>query len=61
MVEEPELTALQEHYLGCPSCAGRAEECAAYVDRLRVPSRAWTVWFVVPCSSNANDGPGQNF
>jgi hypothetical protein len=33
--EESELAALEEHLLGCPSCAERAEESAAYVDLMR--------------------------
>jgi hypothetical protein len=33
--DEVELSALEEHYLGCPECAARAEEAAAYVDTIR--------------------------
>ena len=35
MVEEPELTALEEHILGCPACAERAEQSAVWVDSIR--------------------------
>lgn len=34
--DEAELAALEEHYLGCPECAERAEEAADYVDTIRV-------------------------
>ena len=33
--DEEELAALEEHYLGCPECAKRAEESADYVDAIR--------------------------
>jgi hypothetical protein len=33
--DEAELAALEEHYLGCPECAKRAEESADYVDAIR--------------------------
>ena len=33
--DEAELAALEEHYLGCPECADRAEEAADYVDLIR--------------------------
>jgi len=32
---QAELAALEQHYLGCPECAERAEEAADYVDALR--------------------------
>jgi hypothetical protein len=35
MVKGRELVSLEEHYLGCPECAERAEEAADYVDALR--------------------------
>jgi hypothetical protein len=35
VVDEAELAALEEHYLGCPECAKRAEESADYVDAIR--------------------------
>jgi hypothetical protein len=34
VVDEAELAPFEEHFLGCPRCAERAEE-AAYVDTLR--------------------------
>ena len=33
--EGPELEQLEEHFLGCPECATRAEEVADYVDLMR--------------------------
>jgi hypothetical protein len=38
MVVEPELTTLEEHLLGCPACAERAEQSAAWVDAIRAAS-----------------------
>jgi hypothetical protein len=35
VVDEAELTTLEEHVLACPECAGRAEQAADYVDTLR--------------------------
>jgi hypothetical protein len=35
VTDEAELAALEEHYLGCPECAERAEESAQYVDTMR--------------------------
>jgi anti-sigma factor RsiW len=35
VTDEEELAALEEHYLGCPECAKRAEESAQYVDATR--------------------------
>jgi hypothetical protein len=35
MVVEPELTTLEEHLLGCPACAERAEQSAVWVDAIR--------------------------
>ena len=35
VTDEDELAALEEHYLGCPECAKRAEEVAGYVDAIR--------------------------
>lgn len=35
MVQEPELTGLEDHLIGCPRCALRAEESASYVDAMR--------------------------
>ena len=35
MVEEPELTVLEEHLLGCEACAERAEQSAVWVDAIR--------------------------
>ena len=35
MKDEADLAALEEHYLGCPECAERAEEAADYVDANR--------------------------
>lgn len=32
---ETELDLLEEHLLGCPKCAERAEKSAAYVDAMR--------------------------
>ena len=32
---EAELARIEEHYLGCPRCAQRAQEAADYVDALR--------------------------
>jgi hypothetical protein len=40
MVEEPELTALEEHLLGCADCAGRAEQSANWVDAIRAAAAA---------------------
>jgi hypothetical protein len=34
MAEEPELTAIEEHLLGCP--AERAEQSAVWVDAIRI-------------------------
>jgi hypothetical protein len=31
----PELEALEEHLIGCPTCVERATEAAAYVDTIR--------------------------
>lgn len=36
VVDEAELTTLEEHVLACPKCADRAESAAEYVDMLRV-------------------------
>jgi hypothetical protein len=33
--DEEELAAIEEHYLGCPECAKRAEESTGYVDAIR--------------------------
>jgi hypothetical protein len=35
VTDEPKLAAIEEHYLGCPECAKRAEESAGYVDAIR--------------------------
>jgi len=35
VVDEAELTAVEEHLLACPECAERAEQAAQYVDTLR--------------------------
>jgi hypothetical protein len=35
VTEEPELARIEEHYLGCPECAERAEQIAGYVDATR--------------------------
>jgi len=35
VTDEEELAAIEEHYLGCPECAKRAEESAGYVDSIR--------------------------
>ena len=35
VTDEAELALLEEHLLGCPACADRAEESAAYVDVMR--------------------------
>ena len=35
---EADLALLEEHYLGCPECAERAEESADYVDAMRAGS-----------------------
>ena len=35
VTDETELAAFEEHYLGCPQCATRAEEAADYVDSVR--------------------------
>ena len=34
IVDEVELAPLEEHILGCPECAERAEQAAEYVDTL---------------------------
>jgi anti-sigma factor RsiW len=34
-VSEAEEAAIEEHYLGCPACAERAEAAADYVDAIR--------------------------
>lgn len=36
MVREPELTALEQHIVGCGECAQRAEDAQDYVDAMRV-------------------------
>ncbi len=33
--DSPEEVALEEHLLGCPECAARAEESDVYVDAIR--------------------------
>jgi hypothetical protein len=35
VVDQAELAPLEEHYLGCPQCAERAEEVATSVDIIR--------------------------
>ena len=35
VTDEAELARLEEHYLGCPECAKRAEESAGDVDAIR--------------------------
>jgi hypothetical protein len=35
VTEEPEVARIEEHYLGCPECAERAEQIADYVDAMR--------------------------
>jgi hypothetical protein len=35
LVDEGELTPIEEHLLACPQCVERAEQAAAYVDTLR--------------------------
>ena len=35
VADEVKLAVLEEHLLACRECAGRAEECAAYVDSMR--------------------------
>ena len=35
VTDEAELAPLEEHLLGCPACADRAEASAAYVDAMR--------------------------
>jgi len=35
VLDESELAEIEEHFLGCPECAARAEEAAGYVDALR--------------------------
>jgi hypothetical protein len=35
VTDEAELAQLEEHYLGCPECARRAEEAADSVDAIR--------------------------
>ena len=35
IVDEAELAPFEEHLLGCPECAERAEQAAEYVDTLR--------------------------
>jgi anti-sigma factor RsiW len=35
MIQEPELAALEEHLLACPSCAERADGAQDYVDAIR--------------------------
>ena len=35
VTDEEELAALEEHYLGCPECAKRAQESSDYVDAIR--------------------------
>lgn len=36
VVDEAELAPLEEHLLCCPKCVERSEECADYVDAMRV-------------------------
>jgi hypothetical protein len=36
ITQEAELAPLEEHILGCPLCAERAEEAQDYVDAMRV-------------------------
>jgi hypothetical protein len=36
VIDEAELARLEEHILGCGSCAQRAEEAQDYVDAMRV-------------------------
>jgi anti-sigma factor RsiW len=33
--DEAELAPFEEHLLGCPECAERAEDCARHVDTMR--------------------------
>ena len=33
--DEAEPAAIEEHYLGCAACAGRAREAVEYVDAVR--------------------------
>ena len=40
VTEEPELGQIEEHLFGCPSCAERAEDAAAYVDTIRAAATA---------------------
>ena len=35
VVDEAELSALEEHVLACPECAEQAEGGAVYVDKMR--------------------------
>jgi hypothetical protein len=35
VTDETELARIEEHYLGCPECAERAEGVADYVDMMR--------------------------
>jgi hypothetical protein len=35
VADEAELARIEEHYLGCPECAERAEQAADYVDTMR--------------------------
>jgi hypothetical protein len=35
IVDEAELAPFEEHLLGCPECAERAEQAADYVDTMR--------------------------
>ena len=35
MIEEPELSTVEQHLLWCQECVKRAEECASYVDTVR--------------------------
>jgi hypothetical protein len=40
MVRGRELASLEEHYLGCLTCAARVEEAADYVDAGRLGGKA---------------------
>jgi hypothetical protein len=43
VTDQEELAALEEHYLGCPQCANRAEESARYVDAFRAAIVEWAI------------------
>jgi hypothetical protein len=47
MVEEPELTTLEEHILGCAACAERTEQSAAWVDAIQSAAAMMNVKYAI--------------